>query len=181
MAAAALIPYVLTDDGSDVFAAECRFQQVRLEPVDYLKLLHLAGEAKKIDQDAIEWQGRQIARLELGHSDVLDEVGLRVGLGVCRIEAVDVLDQSMVGAAVAFGKQKTTCVSTVRRDAADTRRMFPDGERRVAVADHSRSRLDEERQHVSQNFLRDCHHAVWREQRPEEVGITESVDDAQLR
>ena len=45
MAAAALIPYVLTDDGSDVFAAECRFQQVRLEPVDYLKLLHLAGAA----------------------------------------------------------------------------------------------------------------------------------------
>ena len=42
----ALVP---TDDGSDVFAAQCWFQQMRLEPVDYLKLLHLASAGKKID------------------------------------------------------------------------------------------------------------------------------------
>src|SRR2546430_10185530 len=116
---------------------------MRLEPVDDLKLLHLAGAGKKIDQNPIEREGRQVAPLELRHRDVLDEGGLRVGLGVCLIEAIDVLDQRMVCAAVAFGEQKTACVSAVRRDAADTRRMFPDGERRVAVTNHSRGRLDE--------------------------------------
>src|SRR5436189_970059 len=121
-------PLLLPDDGSDVLAAQRRFQQMRLEPVDYLKLLHLAGAGKKIDQHPIERQGRQVARLKLRHRDVLDEGGLRVGLGVCLIEAIDVLDQRMVCAAVAFGEQKTACVSAVRRDAADTRRMFPDGE-----------------------------------------------------
>src|SRR5438552_7069612 len=109
---------------------------MRLEPIDYLKLLHLAGAGKKIYQHPIEGQGRQFARLELRDRDVLDEGGVRVGFGVFLVEAVDVLDQRMVGAAVAFGEQKTACVSTVRRDAADTRRMFPDGERRVAITDH---------------------------------------------
>ena len=69
----------------------------------------------------------------------------------------------------------------MRRDAADTRRVLPDREGRVAVADYGRGRFDEERQHVSENFRRDRHHAVLREQRPEQVGIAESVDDSQLR
>src|SRR5215468_1342861 len=130
-----------TYDRSDVFAAQRWFQQMRLQPIDYLKLLHLAGAGKKIDQHSVEWQGRQVARLELRHSDVLDEVRPRVGLGVCLVEAIDVLDQRMISAAIAFGEQKAACVSTVRRDAANTRRVFPDGERRVAVADHTRGRL----------------------------------------
>src|SRR5262249_17429740 len=143
----ALTRYVLTDDRSDVFAAQRRLQQMWLQPIDYLKLLHLAGTAKKIDQHPIEWQRRQGARLEVRHGDVLDEVGIRVGLGISLVEAIHVLDQRMIGAAIAFGEQKAACVSAVRRDAANTRRMFPDRERRVAVADHSGGRLDEERQH----------------------------------
>src|SRR5436853_2326648 len=96
---------VFAHDRSDVFAAQRRFQQMRLEPVDDLKLLDLAGVGKKIDQHAIKRQGWQIARLELRHRDVLDEGGLRGGRGVCLIETVDVLDQRMVGAAVALGEQ----------------------------------------------------------------------------
>src|SRR5262245_2598057 len=63
-----------TNDRSDVFTAQRWFQQMRLQPIDYLKLLHLAGAGKKIDQHSVEWQGRQVARLELRHGDVLDEV-----------------------------------------------------------------------------------------------------------
>src|SRR6266568_3535954 len=136
IAVATLIRYVLTDDGSDVFAAQRRFQQMRLEPVDDLESLHLAGAGKKIDQHPVERQGRQVARPEFRYRDVLDKGGLRVGLGVCLVETIDVLDQRMVGTAVALGEQKTARVSAVRRDSADTRRVLPDGERWVAVADY---------------------------------------------
>src|SRR6266516_2967162 len=181
IALAALIRHVLTDDGSDVFAAQRWLQQMRVEPVNDLELLHLAGAGKKIDERPVERQGRQLARLELRHRDVLDEGSLRVSLGVRLVETIDILDQRMVDAAITLGEQKTACVRAVRRYAADTRRVLPDGERRVAVADYGRGRLDKERQHVSENFRRDRHHAVRREQRPEEVGIAESGDDSQLR
>ena len=104
--AIAVAALTLPDHGSDVFAAQRRFQQMRLEPVDDLELFHLAGAGKKIDQHPVERQGRQVARLELRHRDVLDEGGLRVGLGICLVETVDVLDQRMVGAAVALGDKR---------------------------------------------------------------------------
>src|SRR5438874_12051552 len=68
----------------------------------------------------------------------------------------------------------------MRRDAADARRVLPDGERGIAVADHARSRLDEERQHVPQDFRWDRKHAVGRKQSAEHVSIAKRVDDAQL-
>src|SRR4051812_23520796 len=114
---------------------------MRLEPVDDLKLLDLAGVGKKIDQHAIKRQGRQIARLELCRCNVLDEGGFWVDPGVCFVEAIDIFDQRMVGAAVAFSKQKTPRVSAMRRNAAHPRRMFPDGERRVSIANHGWGRL----------------------------------------
>src|SRR5437868_3228815 len=114
---------VFAHDRSDVFAAQCRFQQMRLEPVDDLKLLDLAGVGKKIDQHAIKRQGRQITRLELSRCNVLDEGGFWVGPRVCFVEAIDIFDQRMVGAAVAFSEQKTPRVGAVRRDAAHPRRM----------------------------------------------------------
>src|SRR5262249_41213268 len=149
--------------------------------VYYLELLHLSGAGKKIDQRPIEGQGQQVARLEFRRSDVLDKAGLWVGLWICFVEAIDVFNQGMVGAAVAFGQQEAACISAVRRDAADTRRMFPDGERRVAVADHCRGRFDEKREHMSKNFRRNRHYAIRREQRPEKMRIAESIDDPQLR
>ena len=99
---------------------------MRLEPVDDLELLHLAGAGKKIGQHPVKRQGRQLACLELRHRDVLDEGSLRVGFGVSLVETIDVLDQRMVGAAIALGEQKTARVGAVRRDAADTRRVLPD-------------------------------------------------------
>src|SRR5207247_7051502 len=135
-------------------AAQRWFQQLRLEPVDDLKLLYLAGAGKKIDQRPIERQGRQVARLELRHRDVLDKGSVRIGLGVRLVETIDVLDQRMVGAAIALGEQETARIGAVRRDSANTWRVLPDGERRVAVADDGRGRFDEEWVHFSENFWR---------------------------
>src|SRR4051812_36642486 len=52
---------VLADDGSDMFAAQRRLQQMWLEPIDNLELLHLAGACEKINERAVKWQGRQVA------------------------------------------------------------------------------------------------------------------------
>src|SRR5205823_12390435 len=99
---------------------------------------------------------------------------------VSLVKGVDILDQSIGGAAVAFGQEEASGVGAMRRDAADARRVLPDGERGIAVADHARSRLDEERQHVPQDFRWDRNHAVGRKQSAEHVSIAKRVDDAQL-
>src|SRR5436853_7675640 len=84
---------VLADDGSDMFAAQRRLQQMWLEPIDNLELLHLAGACEKINERAVKWQGRQVALLEFRHCDFANEGGLRIDLGICLVEAIHVLDQ----------------------------------------------------------------------------------------
>src|SRR5258708_31060409 len=69
----------------------------------------------------------------------------------------------------------------MRRDTAQTRRVLPDREWWIAVADHAWGRLDKKWQHVSKDFRRDCHDAVGSEKCAEQVGVAERVDDPQLR
>src|SRR5258708_19844547 len=69
----------------------------------------------------------------------------------------------------------------MRRNTAQARRMLPDREWWIAVADHAWDRLDKKWQHVSKDFRRDCHDAMGSEKGAEQVGVAECVDDPQLR
>src|SRR5579859_7544532 len=158
---------ILANDRADVLAAQRGFQELRFESVDDLELLHLARAGKEVDQNAIEWQRRQIAGLQFAHGNLFDECGIRVGLGVRFVKTIDIFDQRVGGAAVALRQQETSRIGAMRRDAADARRVLPDGERGIAVTDHARSRLDEEGQHMPEDFRRDRDYAVRRKQSAE--------------
>src|SRR5262249_50126121 len=146
---------VLAHDGPDVLTSQRRFKQMRLQSIDNLKAFHLAGAGEQIDQNPVEGQRRKIALLQLADGDFLDEIGVRVGVRIGVVESVDVLDQRVRGTSVALRQQERAGVGAMRRDAAQTRRMLPDREWRIAVADDAWGRLDKERQHVPKDFRRD--------------------------
>src|SRR6266849_4512069 len=125
---------------------------MRLQAVDDLDALDLPGGSEQIEQYPVEGQRTRIELLQLGHGDVLDEASARVGFRIRVVETVDVFDQSVSGAAVAFREQIGSGVGAVRWNAPHAWWMFPQRERRVSVANHARGRLDEERQHVSEDL-----------------------------
>src|SRR5258708_5438710 len=59
--------------------------------------------------------------------------------------------------------------------------MLPGREWRIAVADHARSPLDEERQQTAEDSRRDGRHTVRCEQCSEQVSVAQRIDDPQLR
>ena len=136
---------------------------------------------EQVEQDAVERQRRQVA-LPAARRRVISSMKRAFGcsFGSRVVEAVDVLDQGQVRAAEALGEQVRAGVGAVRRDAAHAGRMLPERVRRVAVEDHARRGLDEERQQVAEDLRRDRHHAVRRKQRAEHVGVAEGVGDGQL-
>ncbi len=164
-----------------MFAAQCRLQQFRLQPVDDLDPFDLPRIGEQVDQHAVEGQRRKVALLQFRNRDAVDQARIRVRLRIRIVEAIDVFDQGMGRAAVAFGKQVGAGIGAVRRDAPELWRVFPDRERRVAVADHPGGRLDEEGQHVPQDLRGDRHHAVRRQQRSKQMGVAERIDDRELR
>src|SRR6266481_7498448 len=125
---------------------------MRLHAIDDLDALDLPGGTQEIEQYPVERQRARIELLELGHRDVLDEASAGMGFRIRVVETVDVLDQSMSGAAIAFCEQIGSGVGAVRRNTPRAWRVLPQRERRVSVANHAGGRLDKERQHVSQDF-----------------------------
>src|SRR6266478_1891818 len=172
--------FVLSNNRADMLAAQSWLQQFRLQSVDDLELFHLPGVGQEVDHDPVERKRRQVARPQLGHGDLLDELGVGIDLRVGVVEPVHVLDQGVGGATIALGEQEGAGVGAVGWDAPKAGRMLPNRERRVAVADHTRGRFDEEGQHVPENLRRNGNHALRRQQCAEEVGVAEGINDAQL-
>jgi hypothetical protein len=97
--------FVHADDGADMFAAQSRLQQFRLQAVDDLKALAQTGARQQLDQHAVKRQRWQVAFLQLGHGDVLDEGSARVGFGVLLVQAIYIFDQRQIGGTEALGQQ----------------------------------------------------------------------------
>lgn len=138
---------------------------MRLESVDDLELLHLASAGKKIDHTRSNGKVGSLRALSSVTVMSFMKASVWVAFGVCLVEAIDVFDQHMIGAAIALREQKAARVCAVWRDATDRWRVLPDRERRVPIADYGRDGLDEKRQHVSEDLRRDRYHAV-RRKRP---------------
>src|SRR6266436_8546760 len=107
---------------------------MRLHAIDDLDALDLPGGTQEIEQYPIERQRAQIELIQLGHGDVLDEASAGMGFRIRVVETVDVLDQSVSGAAVALREQIGSGVGAVRRNAPHAGRVLPQRERRVSVA-----------------------------------------------
>src|ERR1700730_737479 len=135
---------VLSNNRADMLAAQRPIQKLGPQPVDDLELFQLPGVGQEVDHDPVERKRRQVARPQLGHGDLLDELGAGIDFRVRVVESVHVLDQGVGGATVALGEQEGAGVGAVGWDAPEAGRMLPNRERRVAVADHTRGRVDEE-------------------------------------
>src|SRR5216683_2729853 len=105
--------FVLSNNRADVLAAQGWLQQFRLQAIDDLELFQLPGVSQKVDHDPVERKRRQVARPQLGHGDLLDELGLGIDLRVGVVEPVHVLDQGVRGATVALGEQEGAGVGAV--------------------------------------------------------------------
>jgi hypothetical protein len=112
-----------------MFAAQCRLQQLRLQPADHLDPFDLSSIGEEIEQNAIERQCRQIAFLQFGDRNAVDKARVWVSLRIRVVQAIDVFDQGVGRAAITFGKQVGAGIGAVRRDAFELWRVFPDREK----------------------------------------------------
>src|SRR5262245_4117127 len=108
--------------------------------------------AEQIEQDALEREGLDVTRAQLGGGDLRDKIGLAMPFRIFVVKPVHILYEGQILTAKTFRQQKCTRIAAMGRNAPERRGMLPQGVWRHCRKDDAGGGVDEQRQKVSEQM-----------------------------